>query len=493
MTPEGLRAELRQRELLPHQIEFIESVLHAPPRSRILLADVVGLGKTYASAALVWAWTQQQNREPRALVVSPAPLMPQWQDQLAENGIGARVIDAAEYRRLEAHTAGGENPWNAAQIAITSIDFVKQDARLRALLDASWDLVIVDEAHIARQGSQRGAVLGGLLSSEHADLVVVLSATPDLGVTFEPTTANGFDIVIRRRADEIRDWEDRPILRNVPDRIVETVPVSLSNEEREVFEAVRSIVAHTDLKSRVRRFRGEALARAAASSIFALEQSLRRAVARSEERSASSGGAGRDPDAEVDTTTLEVADLAGQIPPSELDELLELIDRVTRDNKWAACEEVLRRYAGGDDSQTLLFCDLADTAHYVTGLLNGLGLPVYLITGATPATDRHRSIEMFREAGGVLAITSSASDAFSFSFVKLCVHYDLPLNPSILAQRLGRVHRIGAPPGSVRHLIFSDQVFRTDVLARKLFSFDEPIGFGAEEWLAEILQPGPRP
>ncbi len=73
--------------------------------------------------------------------------------------------------------------------------------------------------------------------------------------------------------------------------------------------------------------------------------------------------------------------------------------------------------------------------------------------------------------------------------VKLCVHYDLPRNPTVLAQRLGRVHRIGAPPGPVRHVMFSDEVFRTDVLAKKLFSFEETLGRGAGSWLSQILDP----
>lgn len=47
----------------------------------------------------------------------------------------------------------------------------------------------------------------------------------------------------------------------------------------------------------------------------------------------------------------------------------------------------------------------------------------------------------------------------------------------------------GAGPLSVRLVVFADEVFRTEVLARKLFSFDEALGPGAGAWLSEILEP----
>ncbi|MGE3834543.1 MAG: DEAD/DEAH box helicase [Acidimicrobiia bacterium] len=475
--------------MLPHQVDFIDSVLQAGPRSRVLLADPVGLGKTHASAALVWAWARDRRRSPRALVVAPGPLVRQWEEELVENATEAQVVDAAEFRRLEARTPSGENPWEAVGVAITSIDFVKQHARMRGLLDAPWDLVIVDEAQVASAGSQRARVLEGLLSSARADLVVALSATP-----LDPATPSPFDLVIRRSPGDVRDWDGRPILEDVPDRVVSTVSVALSSEERELLEAVRATLEQSHSEGATRRFQAEAFARAAGSSVFALEQSLRRAIVRHAEASVVLDEADEEvPPEESDGAALEVADRAGHIPRDALDALLELVDRLTVDSKWAACAETLERLQPDQSTHALVFCDLADTAHYVTGLLAALERPVALITGATPPDDRHRVIESFRTDGGILVITSSASEGFSFSFVKLCIHYDLPWNPTVLAQRLGRVHRIGAPPGPVTHVMFSDEVFRTDLLAKKLLSFEEALGVGAGAWLAQVLErPGGR-
>ena len=484
MTSDDLRSELRRRELLPHQVDFIHSVLQTGSRARVLLADPVGLGKTHASAALVWAWTRDRRRSPRTLVVTPGPLMRHWEEELAENATNAQVVDAAEFRRLEARTSPGQNPWEAVGVVITSIDFVKQDVRLRGLLDASWDLVIVDEAQVAHAGSQRARVLDGLLSSERADLVVVLSAT-----ALAPNALSPFNLVIRSSPGDVRDWDGRPILQDVPDQVVNMVSVTLSPEERELLEAVRAMLEESRSKGAITRLQAEAFARAAGSSVFALEQSLRRAIARYAEANVvvddADVGAFAD---ESDGAELEVVDRPGRVPRDALDTLLALVDRLTADSKWAACADILEHLLPGQSTHALVFCDLADTAHYLTGLLESLERPVAAITGATPPADRHRVIETFRTGGGTLVITSSASEGFSFSFVKLCVHYDLPWNPNALAQRLGRVHRIGAPPGPVTHVMFSDEVFRTDLLAKKLFSFEEALGVGAGAWLSEVLE-----
>jgi superfamily II DNA/RNA helicase len=83
--------------------------------------------------------------------------------------------------------------------------------------------------------------------------------------------------------------------------------------------------------------------------------------------------------------------------------------------------------------------------------LLALERPAHVMTGATAPSEREIAIGMFQRDGGVLVLTSAATEGFGLSFVKLCAHYDTPWNPSVLAQRLGQVHRLGATPGAVRH------------------------------------------
>lgn len=45
MSSVNLRDELRSKDLLPHQVEFIEVSLNATPHGRVVLADDVGLAR----------------------------------------------------------------------------------------------------------------------------------------------------------------------------------------------------------------------------------------------------------------------------------------------------------------------------------------------------------------------------------------------------------------------------------------------------------------
>lgn len=182
MMRETLLAALRDRELLPHQVEFIETALQSIPHGRVLLADDVGVGKTRAAAALVWAWAYERGHPPRTLIVSPAPLLIQWESRLESLGIdGGRIIDAAEYRRLEVRTETHGNPWSTVDIVLTSVDFLKHSDRLRLVLELPWDLVVFDEAHLGGAQNQRGQALRALWTSDRVDLMVAATATPFAG------------------------------------------------------------------------------------------------------------------------------------------------------------------------------------------------------------------------------------------------------------------------------------------------------------------------
>lgn len=165
--------------------------------------------------------------------------------------------------------------------------------------------------------------------------------------------------------------------------------------------------------------------------------------------------------------------LSSPLSREDLVHLTELIDLVEVDTKWSACAQVLQawQYEGGGPA--LIFCDFAYTAQYVAGLVSRTGTPVELLMGAMPAEERDHALQSFQQNGGVLVLTSAASGGVALAYVKLCVHYDLPWDSTVLAQRLGRVHRTGAGPGPVRHVLFADEVLLPEHLVKVLFSLDE--------------------
>src|SRR6516164_9042933 len=174
MMDETLHDELRERELFPHQVEFIETVLGSGSGRRLLLADAVGLGKTRACVALVWAWSRLHGRQPRTLILAPRALLPMWQASLADFEVDADIVDAAKFRHIEARTPAAQNPWTSLVTVVTTVDVLKRHDRLRTLLEGLWDLVIVDEAHLGTSASQAGDVLGALWDADQVDVMVAV-------------------------------------------------------------------------------------------------------------------------------------------------------------------------------------------------------------------------------------------------------------------------------------------------------------------------------
>lgn len=79
----------------------------------------------------------------RCLILVPAPLTPQWQDEMSEKFDEQFEIVGTDQVRHQL----GRSARDLYPMVITSIDFAKRDDVRDDLLRAEWDLVIIDEAH----------------------------------------------------------------------------------------------------------------------------------------------------------------------------------------------------------------------------------------------------------------------------------------------------------------------------------------------------------
>lgn len=130
------------------------------PRVSLLLADDVGLGKTI-EAGLILTELLIRRRVRRVLILSPASLRSQWQQEMREKfALSFDVVDRAETHALQKRVGLDANPWRTFPRIISSYHYFKQpdtlesfmatcrlaaDAPMPAMLP--WDLLIVDEAH----------------------------------------------------------------------------------------------------------------------------------------------------------------------------------------------------------------------------------------------------------------------------------------------------------------------------------------------------------
>ena len=160
----------------PHQVEAALFALKSPLSRGVLLADEVGLGKTI-EAGLVIAQRWAEHRR-RILLVVPASLRKQWQQELSDKfSLPSTILDAKTYRDHE--NAGRKRPFaDANGIIICSYEFAARKANELPAID--WDLVIYDEAHRLRNvyrknGSKRAKALRDALK---APFKLLLTATP---------------------------------------------------------------------------------------------------------------------------------------------------------------------------------------------------------------------------------------------------------------------------------------------------------------------------
>ena len=130
--------------LLPHQLYIAHEVAnrYAP---RVLLADEVGLGKT-VEAGLILQQQLLSGQVKRVLIVVPDSLVHQWLvEMLRRFNLQFSIFDRD---RCEAVADEADNPFNSAQLALCSLDFlVAYPRHHQQALDVDWDLLIVDEAH----------------------------------------------------------------------------------------------------------------------------------------------------------------------------------------------------------------------------------------------------------------------------------------------------------------------------------------------------------
>ncbi len=174
----------------PHQLAIARRVLDTWPRS-YLLADQVGLGKTI-EVGLILRELLLSGRATRALILVPASLLIQWQQELQEkfcldvprlDGTNLVFSDPSRRRPIKS----GSNPWAAEPLLLASSHLARRRTHRQRLLNApNWDLIVVDEAHHARRSglkpdsnpNQMLVMLRELKKHSKFKALLLASATP---------------------------------------------------------------------------------------------------------------------------------------------------------------------------------------------------------------------------------------------------------------------------------------------------------------------------
>ncbi|MDP8051116.1 RNA polymerase-associated protein RapA [Pasteurella atlantica] len=173
----GIRASL-----IPHQLHIAKEVGKrlAP---RVLLADEVGLGKTIEAGMIL----QQQlfsSRVNRVLVLVPESLQHQWLvEMLRRFNLKFSLFDEERCGDFFDEEMGVElNPFESESLVIASINWLeKSPKRSKQVLEAEWDILIVDEAHHLEWNNEKPSVAYQFVEQLSAQVpsVLLLTATPE--------------------------------------------------------------------------------------------------------------------------------------------------------------------------------------------------------------------------------------------------------------------------------------------------------------------------
>lgn len=133
-------------DLNPYQIHAALYAFNSPLSRGAILADEVGLGKTIEAGIIIaQLWAEAKKR---ILIITPASLRKQWQDELLTKfGLESEVWDGPSF--LEKVNSGEKTPLTYDGIFIISYHFAY--SHLRLIEKQPWSAVIIDEAHRFRR------------------------------------------------------------------------------------------------------------------------------------------------------------------------------------------------------------------------------------------------------------------------------------------------------------------------------------------------------
>ncbi len=171
--------------LIPHQL-YIANEVGTRLAPRVLLADEVGLGKTI-EAGLIIHQQLKTGRSERVLILVPDSLQYQWMIEMRRRfNLPFSIFDLTRTASIKEHDPE-LNPFSTEQRIIASIDLMLDHPDLHEqAIEAGFDLLVVDEAHHLIWSEQEGGNDRYDLVEDFANKtagVLLLTATPEqLGV-----------------------------------------------------------------------------------------------------------------------------------------------------------------------------------------------------------------------------------------------------------------------------------------------------------------------
>jgi len=414
-------SKLLNVDLYPYQRA---GALFAAKAGRCLIADDMGLGKTIQAIAAAEILARHADLR-RVLVICPTSLKHQWQREI-EKFAGRRtvVVQGATDERHRLYA--GDDLYT-----ITNYDVLHRD--LDAIAKSRYDLIILDEAQRIKNWKTRAAQSVKTLDSEYA---IVLTGTPlenrleelhsivefvdrqRLGPMFRfLATHQHVDdsgrVVGYQKLDDIKHTLAPILVRRTKDAVLKELPerlekrffVPMTDQQMACHEENREMVAQ--IVSKWRRYG------------YLSEMDQRRLTCGLQNMRMSCNS----------TYLIDKQTDHGH----KIDELMMLLEEALEDR----------------DTKVVIFSQWLGTheliVHRLAERATGRDIGHVLFHGGVPGPKRKELVTRFRDdpACRLFLSTDAGGVGLNLQHASVVINMDLPWNPAVLEQRIGRVHRLG--------------------------------------------------
>ncbi len=425
-----------------HQVSNLISFCRRLPVT--LLADDVGLGKTI-SAGLIISELIARSRVKRILIVCPKLLAPQWEEELsAKFNITAKIAVGAELKSSDTEQAVAViTTYNSARL------------HLDAIPEDRFQMLILDEAHKLRNlyGTRKAPKVAGkfrkALQDRRFRFVLMLTATPiqnrlwDLYSLVDlMAVARGHDNPFGTEDAFIRDFiVDRPDrarqlnelnrekFRSIvygymsrvrrgdarlyfPDRIVQMHRVDPTPDELLLIKVIAKPLEELGVLAKI------SILQALASSPQALLAQLKN-MARRE-----------------------------NIPATVVGDVESIVKNMTISSKLRGLEQIIDKLAAENPEcwRIVVFTGRRETQSVIKTFLENKGIKVGIINGDSGQRNKETLAEFRKDPPNIRVVvsTEAGAEGINLQVANVLVNYDLPWNPMIVEQRIGRIQRLAS-------------------------------------------------
>ena len=430
-------------DLIPHQLRVAETAI-ARRAPRLLLADEVGLGKTI-EAGLIMARLLAAGRARRVLVLLPDSLVHQWFIELLRRfNLAFALYDEERCEAIEM-AGDGRNPFEDEQLAIVPLGLLEGSARRAQQAEAAgWDLLVVDEAHhlewTPATASPRYALVERLAATTPG--VILLTATPEqLGRSghfarlrlLDPARYADLDVYLAE-ADGYR------ALSALAERLPARAPLDAADHAALADRLADDAAARAALEAYPDPAAADALLDALVDRHGTGRVMLRN------RRAAVGGFPARVPALEVVD-----ADLDESRRQPLLAEFLADVQTPAPTHAFDYAEDPRLPWLLGllethpRDKFLLIARSEAKVLALEEALRTRTGIGIARFHESLSIVQRDRNAAWFAAPAGarLLLCSEIGSEGRNFQFAHRLVLWDLPLDPDLLEQRIGRLDRIG--------------------------------------------------